>query len=107
MSFTPFHSIDTSVVGTNVELIAIGSNVNNIKSILITNTDTSALTISLFLQDTTGDKYHILYQVSVPASVSLHLDSDDMLAFNNSPSGYSLNISTSTTSDTLDVLIKK
>ena len=49
----------------------------------------------------------MLYLVLLPQASSLLLDSDDMLAFNNSSTGYSLNLGTGTTSDKVDVLIKK
>ena len=108
MAFVPFHSIDSSTDGTEIELIAAGENVSNIKSVLLTNTDSHDLNVSLYIQDSqTGNKFYMLHLVSLPQAMSLLLDSDDMLAFNNSSSGYSLNLGLGGATDTIDVLIKK
>lgn len=108
MAFTPFHNINTANTGKEVQLVDYGDNASNIKSILLTNIDTDAITASLYLQDfATGTKYYIIYGVSLPVGTSLLLDSDDMLKFNNSPEGYSLNLKTGSTSDLLNILISK
>ena len=108
MAFVPFHSIDSSIDGTEIELIAAGENVSSIKSVLLTNTDSHDLNVSLYIQDSkTGNKFYMLYLVSLPQAMSLLLDSNDMLAFNNSSSGYSLNLGLGGATDTIDVLIKK
>ena len=108
MAFTPFHNINSATDGQEVELIAVGDNASSVKSILLTNVDSAAITVDLFIQDSsTNTRYHLLYNVSLPVGASLLLDNDDMLAFNNSSTGYSLNLGTGTTSDKVDVLIKK
>ena len=108
MAFVPFHSIDSSTDGTEIELIAAGENVSSIKSVLLTNTDSHDLNVSLYIQDSqTGNKFFMLHLVSLPQKMSLLLDSDDMLAFNNSSSGFSLNLGLGGATDTIDVLIKK
>ena len=85
-----------------------GDNANSIKSILLTNIDNATVTASLYLQDfTTGAKYYIIYSVSLPVGASLLLDSDDMLKFNNSSSGYSLNLTMGSASDLINVLISR
>ena len=108
MAFTALHNISSATDGEEVELIAAGDNASNIKSILLTNIDTAAITASLYLQDfATGTKYYIIYSASLPVGASLLLDSDDMLKFNNSPEGYSLNLQAGSTSDLINVLISK
>jgi|TARA_R100001460_G_scaffold30721_2_gene60598 hypothetical protein len=108
MAFVPFHSIDSSTDGTEIELIAAGENVSSVKSVLLTNTDSHDLNVSLYVQDSkTGNKFFMLHLVSLPQKMSLLLDSNDMLAFNNSASGFSLNLGLSGTTDKIDVLIKK
>ena len=108
MAFVPFHSIDSSTDGTEIELIAAGENVSSIKSVLLTNTDSHDLNVSLYVQDSqTGNKFFMLHLVSLPQKMSLLLDRDDMLAFNNSSSGFSLNLGLGGATDTIDVLIKK
>ena len=48
MAFTPFHNINSATDGQEVELIAVGDGANNIKSILLTNIDSAAITVDLF-----------------------------------------------------------
>ena len=108
MAFTPFHNINTATDGKEIQLVDYGDNASNIKSILLTNIDTTAITASLYLQDfATGTKYYIIYGVSVPVGASLLLDSDDMLKFDNGSQGYSLNLTTGSTGDSLNILISK
>jgi len=108
MAFVPFHSIDSSIDGTEIELIAAGENVSSIKSVLLTNTDSHDLNVSLYIQDSkTGNKFFMLHLVLLPEKMSLLLDSNDMLAFNNSATGFSLNLGLGGATDTIDVLIKK
>ena len=108
MAFTPFHNINTATDGTEIQLVPYGEKASNIKSVLLTNIDDAAITASLYLQDfATGTKYYILYGVSLPVGASLLLDSDDMLKFNNSSSGYSLNLTMGSTSDLINVLINR
>ena len=110
MAFTAYHNI-TGSSGVNVELIAPGSEINNIKSILIANTHATAdATVSLFIQDDpatgTTSTFYMLSTVAIPSDTSLLLDNSDMLSFNNSASGYGLYITVGS-SDTLDVSIKR
>ena len=106
MAFTAFHNINTATDGVDIQLINYGENASNIKSILLTNIDNAAITASLYLQDfSTGTKYYLLYEVSLPVGASLLLDSDDMLKFNNSSTGFSLNLTMGSTSDLINVLM--
>tara|TARA_R110002096_G_scaffold209059_2_gene395917 strand:+ start:142 stop:468 length:327 start_codon:yes stop_codon:yes gene_type:complete len=108
VAFKAYHNINTATDGVNIELIPVGDNASNIKSILLTNIDSAAITASLYIQDsTTGDKYYMLYGTSLPVGASLLLDSDDILGFNNSLSGYSLNISMGSATDLINVLITR
>jgi len=105
MAFTAFHNINTATDGTDVQLINYGERVS-LKSLLLTNIDSAAITASLYLQDfSTGTKYYLLYEVSLPVGASLLLDSDDMLKFNNSSTGFSLNLTMGSTSDLINVLM--
>ena len=107
MAFTPYHNINTATDGVNVELIPNGENINSLKSILLTNIDSAAITASLYIQDSsTGTKYYFLYNTSLPVGASLLLDSD-ILNFDNSFSGYSLNLAMGSASDLINVLIKR
>ena len=107
MAFTAFHNINTATDGTDVQLINYGERVS-LKSLLLTNIDSAAITASLYLQDfSTGTKYYLLYEVSLPVGASLLLDSDDMLKFNNISTGFSLNLTMGSTSDLINVLIKR
>ena len=105
MAFTAFHNINTATDGTDIQLINYGERVS-LKSLLLTNIDSAAITASLYLQDfSTGTKYYLLYEVSLPVGASLLLDSDDMLKFNNSSTGFSLHLTMGSTSDLINVLM--
>ena len=105
MAFTAFHNINTATDGTDIQLINYGERVS-LKSLLLTNIDNAAITASLYLQDfSTGTKYYLLYEVSLPVGASLLLDSNDMLKFNNSSTGFSLNLTMGSTSDLINVLM--
>ena len=105
MAFTRYHNIEGSSAVTT-RLIQRGSNANDIKSIMITNTRANnGATLSLFLQDDTGDAvktFSILNNSEIPANFSLLLDDKSLLSFNNSI--YNLFITVGS-SDTLDILI--
>ena len=111
MAFTAYHNI-TGSAGVDVELLAPGDNAGNIQSILFTNTHATAdATVSLFIQKlsvsaTASSTYYILSTIAIPSDTSLLLDNSDMLAFDNSTTGYGL-YTTVGSSDTLDILIKR
>ena len=108
MAFTALHNISSATDGEEVELIAAGDNASNIKSILLTNVDTAAITVDLYIYDASTDtRYHLLFGTSLPVGASLLPDSNDMLAFNNSVNSFSLNIKLGSTSDLINVLIKR
>ena len=108
MAFTPYHNI-TGSTGVDVELIAPGENVGEIRSIMIANTHATAdATVSLFIQnDPTAaavSTFYILSTVAIPSDTSLLLDNSSVLSFDNSSNGYGLYLKVGS-SDTLDVLI--
>ena len=105
MAFTAYHNI-TGSTGINVELIAPGNDINNIKSIVITNTHATAdATVSLFIQNDpevgATNTYNIIHTIAIPADSSLFLDDSSMFIF---PSDYGLYITVGS-SDTVDVII--
>ena len=109
MAFTAYHNI-TGSTGVNVELIAPGNDINNIKSIVIANTHATAdATVSLFIQNdpTIGSTstFYMLSTVAIPSDTSLLLDNSDMISFNNNTGEFGLYLTVGA-SDTLDVLIK-
>jgi len=109
MAFTRFHNIDGSSNST-VELIKPGSQVDNIESILITNTHaTATATVTLFIQDNptsgTALTFKILSTVAIPSDTSLLLNDSSIFRFRNKTSdSFGLYITVGG-SDTLDVLI--
>jgi len=108
MSFQNFYKIDTSADGTIVTLIQQGQNVGNLKAIVITNESGASKDISLYYQnDTELVPYYLLFRQPFPADGTLLLDSDDMLAFNNSSSGYSLYFQGYDTSTKATVILKR
>ena len=94
MAFTPYHNI-TGSTGVDVELIAPGENVGEIRSIMIANTHATAdATVSLFIQnDPTAaatSTFYILSTIAIPSDTSLLLDNNTVLSFDNSSNGYGL-----------------
>ena len=119
---TMYHSITYSsgvkhngvASGVDMELLAPGDGVNDIKSILIANTHATVdATVSLFLQDDpTGavtSTFYMLSTVAIPSDTSLLLDNNDMLSFDNGANGFGLYLTIGATdgTNTLDILIKR
>ena len=107
---TLYHNI-TGSTGIDVILLEPGDNVDNIKSVLITNTHATAdATVSLFIQDqpsaAAAKTYRILSTIAIPSDTSLLLDNSSMLKFDNSDNGYGLFITVGS-SDTIDVMINQ
>ena len=96
--------------GVDIELLFPGDGVNNISSILITNTHATAdATVSLFIQDApeTGSSktFFLINLVVIPAGVSLLLNEPSIFSFSNSSSiGFGLYATVGST-DTVDILI--
>jgi hypothetical protein len=110
MAFVPYHNI-TGSTGVDVELIAPGLNVGEIRSIVIANTHATAdATVTLFLENNpTGAAasiFKIINTLAIPASSSLVIDDTSILSFDNSTDGYGLYITVGS-SDTLDVMINR
>ena len=108
MAFAAYHNI-TGSTGINIELIAPGSDVGEIQSIMIANTHATAdATVSLFIQNdptaAAASTFYILSTVAIPSDTSLILDDSSILSFSNSSTGYGLYITVGS-SDTLDVMI--
>lgn len=105
---TLYHNI-TGSTGIDVILLEPGDDVDNIKSVLITNTHATAdATVSLFIQDqpsaAVAKTYRILSTIAIPSDTSLLLDEPSMFSFDNSDDGYGLYMTVGS-SDTLDVMI--
>ena len=108
MSFQNFYNINTATDGTIVTLIQQGQNVGNLKAIIITNHSAASKEISLIYQnDTEAVPYYLIYKQPFPIGGTLLLDSDDMIAFNNSSSGYSLYFQGHDTSTKATVILKR
>lgn len=108
MALTRYHNIIGSTQAT-VSLVDIGSRVDTINSIMITNVhSTNTATVSLFLQNSPADSlpssFYILHEIEIPAKASLLLDDKDLLSFNNNAGGFGLQ-ATVGSSDTVDVII--
>tara|TARA_R110001583_G_scaffold16176_2_gene65650 strand:+ start:1720 stop:2043 length:324 start_codon:yes stop_codon:yes gene_type:complete len=105
MAFTAYHKI-TGSTGVDVELLAPGSGVNNLRSIMITNVHATAdATVSLFLQkDTSTTSFFIIHTIAIPADSSLLLDDKALLGFDNSDNAFGLYITVGS-SDTVDILL--
>ena len=113
MAFTPHHNV-TGSTGIYVKLLAAGDNASNVKSITLANVHATAdATVSLsivklsdYADKNTEEVYYLISTVAIPSDTTLLLDNPNMLAFDNSLSGYSLYITVGS-SDTVDVSIKR
>ena len=91
MAFTAYHNI-TGSTGVDVELIAPGEKIGEIKSIVIANTHVTAdATVSLFIRNNpivaTASTFYIISTVAIPSDTSLILDDSSILSFSNSSTG--------------------
>ena len=103
MALAPLQNISGDVTQ---ELVAIGDNISNISSILLTNTHaTDGVTIDLYINDTSNSYYLIKGHVLVKGAY-LVLDSKHV-TFNNSAGGFGLYIKLNNTDSALDVHIKR
>jgi len=103
MAIKLYHNI-TGSTGVDVELIAPGSDVNAIKSIVLSNVRASNdATVTLFIQNDPSsgvtNTYNIIKEIAIPAKSSLLLDNPGMLRV---PTNYGLYIEVGA-SDTVDV----
>tara|TARA_B100001094_G_C17509931_1_gene475072 strand:- start:38 stop:364 length:327 start_codon:yes stop_codon:yes gene_type:complete len=104
---TFFHNITTTLTQ---DLLAVGDNVSNLKSISIANVDSSnEAKVDLFLNKG-ADNFYILKGISIPVSNTLLLDQGDNIAFNNGASGFSMRIQVdngSGAATAVDVILKR
>ena len=109
MAITKYHNI-TGSTGVTVQLIAPGSKVNSLGSILVTNIhNTAAATVSLFIEDSptasASKTFTIVNKVILPAGTALLLDEPSILDFDNlSSTSFGLYITVGS-SDTVDVTL--
>lgn len=107
MAFS-YHNIAGSA-GLSQELIAPGSDAEQLNSIVITNTAGTAADFSLFLQNNpeSGDgvateKYFILRKAQIPIYASILIDDKALLKFDNNKYGLYISVDSG---DTVDILI--
>ena len=91
MAFTPYHNISRAD-GTLQELIKPGDFTGNIKSILISNTDSTDIQLSLYIQDeppagTATSTFYIIRGVVIPLYASLLIDNEPLLSYNGKKYG--------------------
>lgn len=109
MAVKKHHNI-TGSTGVTVELIAPGSKVNSLGSILVANIhDTAAATVSLFIEDSptasASKTFTIVHKVIIPSGSALLLDEPSILVFDNlSSTSFGLYITVGS-SDTVDVTL--
>lgn len=107
MAFS-YHNI-TGSTGLSQELIAPGSDAEQLNSIVITNTAGTTADFSLFLQSNpeSGDgvateTYYILRKVQIPIYASILIDDKALLKFDNNKYGLYISV---LSGDTVDILI--
>ena len=120
MAFTAYHNITYNsrlyhngvAAGVDMELIAPGTKVVGIKSIVITNmAAVGDVTVSLFIQNDPAtaapSTFYIIKSVAIPFGATLILDDPSVLSFNNSTTtafGLYLTVGSE---DVLDIMINK
>ena len=105
--FQNYHNINTATNGQNIPLAYRGDNASSIKFISICNTDTHDIIISLQLLNNLNVGFYILRKVVIPNGVTLLLNDRNILSFDNSLDGYSLNLIFEGATSTADVVIKR
>ena len=107
MAFS-YHNI-TGSTGLSQELIAPGSDAEQLNSIVITNTAGTTADFSLFLQSNpeSGDgvateTYYILRKAQIPIYASILIDDKALLRFDNNKYGLYISV---LSGDTVDILI--
>jgi hypothetical protein len=119
MAFTAYHNITYNsglfhngvAAGVDMELIAPGTKVVGIKSIVITNTNTGEVTVSLFIQNDPAtaapSTFYIIKSVAIPVGATLILDDPSVLSFNNfTTTAFGLYLTVGS-EDVLDIMINK
>ena len=101
-----YHNL-TASTGREVELLPAGSNVGRIGSISIANTSDSVVsTIGLRLyKDATGETFQIQAKSTIPIGVTLIVDDQALLSFDNSRKGFGLFANFGDDNSVCDVLI--
>jgi hypothetical protein len=86
-----YHNV-TGSTGVDVELLPAGSNVGRIGSIVVTNTSSSVISIIglRLYNDTTQETFQIQAKVTLPVGVTLIIDDQALLNFDNSRKGFGL-----------------
>ena len=105
MAINRFFNI-TGSTGVTVELFAPFAQVNNIKSMLITNIHASNdATVTVFIEDQpasgASNTFNIIHTIAIPADSSLVLEGADIPTI---PSSFGMYV-TVESSDTVDILI--
>ena len=86
-----YHNV-TGSTGVDVELLPAGSNVGRIGSICVTNTSSSVISVVglRLYNDTTQETYQIQAKVTIPVGVTMIIDDQALLNFDNSRKGFGL-----------------
>ena len=86
-----YHNV-TGSTGTDVELLAAGTHVGQIGSIAITNTSASVeASVGLKLyKDSDGTTFQMIAKIAIPVGVTLLIDDQSLLRFDNSTRGFGL-----------------
>jgi len=119
VAFTAYHNITYNsrlyhngvAAGVDMELIAPGTKVVGIKSIVITNMHTEGVTVSLFIQNDPAtaapSTFYIIKSVAIPVGATLILDDPSVLSFNNfTTTAFGLYLTVGS-EDVLDIMINK
>jgi len=87
-----------------VDLIPIGSSAGAIESIYIANAANDSALVSVYFEDASAVKFHLINKVVMPTSTALLLT--DNVTFSNTVFGLKIKVTASSSTPVVDVLIR-
>lgn len=105
---TLYHNINgAGAFGTTVQLLAPGDVRGAIKSLIVANTDSSAITVTISVKEVSEEKatasFSLVHEVIIPTGATLVIDDEGVLLYNMNIYGLYITVGGS---DTADVIIR-
>ena len=101
---TLYHNINgAGVFGTTVQLLAPGDVRGAIKSLLVANTDSGSITVTISVKEVSEEKaaasFSLVHEVVIPPGASLLIDDESVLLYNMNVYGLYITLGSSDTAD--------
>lgn len=105
---TSYHNINgAGIYGITEQLLAPGDVRGVIKSLIISNTDNSSITVSLSIKELSESKaassFSLIHEVIIPTGCTLAIDDASVLTYDTGTYGLYITLGSS---DTADVIIR-